>query len=75
MSTTTGEILPVASGPWVVPENQQKEVPSVAPVTRTEGGSAAKTGDPKVNTAPGFSFPSPEFPVQPVFSLVWVFPL
>jgi hypothetical protein len=61
MSTTTGEIQPVASGPWVAPETKHKEVQSIAPVSRTEGGTAAKVGGFKANSGADFPFPSPGF--------------
>ena len=61
MSTTTGEIQPVASVPWVAPQAQQKEVQSIPPVTRTEGGTAAKVGDFNANSGANFPVPPPEF--------------
>ena len=57
MSTTTGEIQPVAGVPWVTPEAQLKEVQSIPPVTRTPGGSAVKVGDFSANS--GANFPAP----------------
>ncbi len=54
MSTNTGEIQPVASGPWVAPELNRKDVQAVAPVVKVEGGTAAKVGGDKTggeNTA------------------------
>jgi flagellar protein FlaG len=61
MSITTGEIQPVASGPWVAPQPQHKEAQSIPPVTRTEGGTAAKVGDFTANSGPNFPLPPPGF--------------
>jgi hypothetical protein len=61
MSTTTGEVQPVVSGPWIAPETQHKEVPSIPPVTRTEGGAAAKVGDFILNSGANFPLPPSGF--------------
>ena len=61
MSTTTGEVQPVASGLWIAPETQHKEVPSIPPVTRTEGGAAAKVGDFRSNSGANFPLPPSGF--------------
>jgi uncharacterized FlaG/YvyC family protein len=45
MSLNTGEIQPVASGPWVPQEADKKEVKVIAPVAKTEGGNTAKVGE------------------------------
>ena len=69
MSSTTGEIQPVASAPWVAPETQLKEVQSIPPVTRTEGGSSAKVGDFGANSGADFAAPPPEFSSEVVQQL------
>ena len=47
MSLNTGEIQPIASGPWVAPETERKEVQVIAPVAKAEGGTSSKIGDDK----------------------------
>src|SRR5271157_5638343 len=69
MSSTTGEIQPVVSVPWVASETQLKEVQSIPPVTRTEGGSAAKVGDFGANSGANFPDPPPEFSAELVQQL------
>ena len=66
MSSTTGEIQPVASAQWVTPETQLKEVQSISPVTRTEGGSAARVGDFGANSGANLAAPPPEFSAEVV---------
>jgi hypothetical protein len=61
MSSTTGEIQPVAGVPWVVPETQLKEVQQVLPATRTDGGNPAEVGDFGANSGANFPAPPPEF--------------
>ncbi len=69
MSSTTGEIQPVASVARVAPETQIKEVQPVPPVTRTEGGSATKAGDFGASSGANFPAPSPEFSAEVVQQL------
>ncbi len=69
MSTTTGEVQPVVSVPWVAPETQQKGVQSIPPVTRTEGGTSAKVGDFNANSGANFPEPPPEFSAEVVQQL------
>ena len=46
MSLNTGEIQPIASGPWVAPDTERKEVQVIAPVAKAEGGtSSTKIGE------------------------------
>jgi len=61
MSTTTGQIQPVANGQWVVPEPQHQEVQSIPPVTGTEGGTASKVGDFRANSGSNPPEPPPGF--------------
>ena len=63
MSVNTGEIQPVASGPWVAPEFNQKEAQSVVPVVKGEGSTAARAGADKAgsNNSP---LPAPEFSAE-----------
>ncbi|MGA2026231.1 MAG: flagellar protein FlaG [Syntrophobacteraceae bacterium] len=66
MSTTTGEIQPILSVPWVAQETQPKEAQSVPPVIRAEGGSAPEVGDFGANSGANFSAPPPEFSAEVV---------
>ncbi len=66
VSTTTGEIQPVLSVPWVAQETQTKEALSVPPVIRAEGGSASEVGDFGANSGANFSAPPPEFSAEVV---------
>jgi len=64
MSVNTGELQPVASGPWVAPELHQKEVQSVAPVAKDEGGTAARVGDDKAGSGNNSPLPAQEFSTE-----------
>ena len=69
VSTTTGEIQPVLSVPWVAPEIQHKEAQPIPPVARTEGGASAKVGNFGANSGPNFPVPPPEFSAEAVQQL------
>jgi len=64
MSTTTGEIRAVAGGLWDDLEIQQKDVPAVAPVSRTGGGAGVKAGDSSTDNSEGFSSPNQGFSAE-----------
>jgi flagellar protein FlaG len=57
MSLNTGEIQPIASGPWVAPEADRKEVQVIAPVAKTQGGTSAKIGEDKMQNDTSGSMP------------------
>lgn len=61
MSAGAGEVQPVASGPWVAPELHQKEAQSVAPVSKTEGATAARAGADTASSGNNFPLPAPGF--------------
>jgi len=64
MSATTGEIKPVAGGLWDEPEIQQKDIPTVAPINRTGGGTGIKAGDSSPDNSGGSSFSDPGFSAE-----------
>lgn len=49
MSITTGSVQRVPRGRWSVQETGDREFQLIAPVTRTEGGTAAEVGAFKAN--------------------------
>ncbi len=61
MSVNTGELPPVASGPWVAAEFHQKEVQSVSPVAKAEGGTASRAEADKANSGSNQPLPDAEF--------------
>jgi flagellar protein FlaG len=58
MSVNTGEIQPIVSKPWVVPDMGKKEAQVIPPVAKTEGTAAKKVGDDR--TDPRDKYASPE---------------
>ncbi len=66
MSANTGGIQPVASLPWVAPETQSQEVPSIPPVTQAEGGATAKVGDFRADSGANFAGLPPELSAEVV---------
>jgi uncharacterized FlaG/YvyC family protein len=64
MSVNTGELPPVASGPWVAAEFYQKEVQSVSPIARGEGGTAARADADKANCGNNLPLLDEEFSAE-----------
>ncbi len=64
MSVNSGEIQPVASGPWVATEFHQKEAQSVAPVAKAEDANSARAGADKANSGNNLPLPDTEFSTE-----------
>lgn len=64
MSVNTGEIQPVASGPWVASEFHPKEAQSVPPVAKAEDANASKAGGDKANSGNNLPLQDTEFSAE-----------
>lgn len=64
MSIITGEIQPVATGPWTPQDTGRKEVQAIAPVSRTEGGTSARLGENKARSENSSAFADQELAAQ-----------
>lgn len=47
MGVNTGEIQPVVSDSWIIPDRNKKEAQVIPPIRKGEGGSAKKLGKEK----------------------------
>ncbi|MCE5335881.1 MAG: flagellar protein FlaG [Desulfobacteraceae bacterium] len=71
MSVNTGEIQPVTSEQWVTSEVSKREVPTVSPVAKVEGGTASKIGDDRQRPdTSGSSQPDPNEVAEELQSFV-----
>jgi flagellar protein FlaG len=57
MSVNTGEIQPIVSKPWVVPDAGKKEAQVIPPVSKAMGGATKGVGEDKGSRYPLVSDP------------------
>ena len=56
MSLNTGEIQPIVSKPWVVPDATKKEAQVIPPVAKAEGATTKGVGEDKTASGDNNSF-------------------
>jgi flagellar protein FlaG len=55
MSVNTGEIQPIASKPWIVPDATRKETQVIPPVAKAEGGMTKGVGEDNTDSRDKFA--------------------